>query len=29
MARLHPLIRQHASEDPEDAEVVIGIETDR
>ena len=29
MARLHELIGQHLGEDGEDAEVVIGIETDR
>jgi len=29
MARLHELIGQQLGEDPEDAEVVIGIETDR
>ena len=29
MARLHELIGQHLGEDAEDAEVVVGIETDR
>ncbi|MGH3123552.1 MAG: IS110 family transposase [Streptosporangiaceae bacterium] len=29
MARLHEMIGQHLGEDPDDAEVVIGIETDR
>ena len=29
MARLHELVGQHLGEDDRDAEVVIGIETDR
>ncbi|MFE3455891.1 IS110 family transposase [Nonomuraea sp. NPDC059194] len=29
MARLHALIGQHLGDDPEDAEVIVGIETDR
>ena len=29
MARLHELIGQHMGEDDQDAEVAIGIETDR